>query len=58
MDKQIDHSILGSLNDQRLTGQGCDLYITASNGIGYPCHASVICSQSEVFQLRYEIQEK
>ena len=40
-----------SLNDQRLTGLGCDLYIVSSNGIGFPAHASVVCSQSDVFQV-------
>ena len=51
-DSEIFKLSYESLNDQRLTGLGCDLYIVSSNGIGFPAHASVVCSQSDVFQVR------
>ena len=51
-DSEIVKLSYESLNDQRLTGLGCDLYIVSSNGIGFPAHASVVCSQSDVFQVR------
>ena len=50
-DSEIVKLSYESLNDQRLTGLGCDLYIVSSNGIGFPAHASVVCSQSDVFKV-------
>ncbi len=52
-----DNKILNILNEQRRTGQFCDVIIKLNTGFSMPCHFCVIASQSLFVGNKYFLQK-
>lgn len=52
-----DDKILNILNEQRRTGQFCDVIIKLNSGYSVPCHFCIIASQSLFVGNKYFLQK-